>query len=128
MVLYRSESEVSAKLSKEFSEKCECDLRCGLFEADGYDFQVLEFIDIPVLFVLDSSESLREFLMRKESDSQNIRAYKRRFLNNLDYAVLNAGDKAFSQFLDTKLEELGAKRIQSDSEINKFVTDFIQNF
>lgn len=109
LVLYRSESEVSKRISEEFVNTCE--LRCELCDADGYDFTVLEHLNIPVTFILDRSPNLFDFLTQVEKDPKDLPAYRRRYLNNLRYSVRSAGDKAFAQFVDGTLTELGAKRV-----------------
>lgn len=127
-MLYRSESESSTKLAREFSEKL--NLNCELCSVEGYDFEVLEVLRIPVVFIVDRSDGLQEFLMRKEKDLKDIRAYRRRHLNNLRFAVVDAGDLAYSQFVDRRLSELGGKRIVEliSGEENERIKKFINNY
>lgn len=113
-------------MANEFIEESE--LNCELCEADNYDFTVLEVLNLPVLFIVERIwDGLQEFLMKKEKDSKEIRAYTRRHLSNLKYAVVNAGDKAFAQFVDDGLEKLGAKRIlalHSSGDMSDFPNKF----
>lgn len=100
-------------MAKEF-----CNLsksKCELCEADGYDFEVLEHLNIPVVFIVDKSSDLHEFIVKKEKDPKDVRAYKRRFLNNLRFVVIDCGDLAFAQFVDEGLMGLGAKRLEKMS-------------
>lgn len=123
MILFRSESKESTRLAEEFANVS--DLNCELCEADGYDFEVLEHLCLPVVLILEKSSNLHEFLVKKEKDSKDVRAYRRRYLNNLRYVVVNCGDLAFAQFVDEGLNELGAKRLLSLSELSaEFVEDF----
>jgi hypothetical protein len=97
------------RLATEFQESC--GLSCELCEADGYDYDVLEYLNIPVVFMIDRSTELLDFLMKQEKDSKDMQAYRRRYLNNLRFAVVSVIDKAFAQFVDEKFGELGGKRI-----------------
>lgn len=108
-MLYRSDFEISKRIANEF--EFSSGLRCKLCEADGYDFTVLEHLNLPIMFIINRSPELFDFLTETEKDSKDLRAYKRRHLDNLMYAVRSAGDKAFAQFVDEKLSDLGAKRI-----------------
>lgn len=128
MILYRSESKESNRLAKEFVKIS--GLNCELFEADGYDFEVLEHLRLPVVFILDKSSDLQDFLVKKENDSKDVRAYKRRYLNNLRFVVVNCGDLAFAQFVDEGLNALGAKRLVNlqDSKLNELTEDFFKRF
>lgn len=123
MILYRSESRESKRLAEEFVKLS--DLNCELCEADGYDFKVLEHLHLPVVFVIDKSPDLQDFLLKKEKDSKDLRAYSRRYLNNMRYVVVKSGDLAFAQFIDEGLKDLGAKRIENLSDIS---VDFVNNF
>lgn len=113
-------------MAKEFVKQS--GLTCDLCEENNYDFSVLEFVEIPVVFVLDRSEGLHEFLTSKEAkDSNYIRAYTRRFLTNLRFAVVEVGDKAFAQFVDDSLIHFGAKNVQElvgSEEIKEFSANF----
>ena len=83
---------------------------------NGCDFEVLEYLQIPVVFILDASEKLHDFILKKEADPKGVRAYQRRFLGNLRFAVVKADDAAFSQFIDEGLSEIGGKRVQERLE------------
>ena len=123
MILFRSESNESTRLAEEFAKIS--DLNCELCEADGYDFEVLEHLSLPIVLILEKSPVLHKFLVKKEKDSKDVRAYRRRYLNNLRYVVVNCGDLAFAQFVDEGLKELGAKRLLNLSELSsEFVDDF----
>jgi hypothetical protein len=113
--LFRSESEKSTRLAEEFSNLSK--LKCESCEADGYDFEVLEHLNIPVVFIVDKSSDLHEFIVKKEKDSKDVRAYRRRYLNNLRFVVIDAGDFAFAQFVDEGLAGLGAKRLEKMSTV-----------
>lgn len=123
--MYRSESNESNRLAKGFVKIS--GLNCELCEADGYDFEVLEHLRLPVIFILDKSSDLQDFLVQKEKDPKDVRAYKRRYLNNLRYVVVICGDFAFAQFVDERLEALGSKRLLNlqDSNFNELTEDFI---
>ena len=105
-------------------------MECEMFEADFYDFEALEVLEIPVIFALDRCEKLFDFLMLKEKDSNIIRAYRRRYLNNISYAVLDVGDAAFAEFIDTKMKDLGANQVLEvesgfdESKMEKFIESF----
>lgn len=114
IVIYGKETK---ELAEEFSRKI--GLKCEFCDSETYDFQVLEVLEIPVIFILDRSDSFTEFLMLKEKDPKDIRAYRRRYLNNLRYFVLKGLDGGFSLFIDEKLKELGGKRIQKISELSE---------
>jgi hypothetical protein len=102
-------------------------LNFELCEAVDYDFEVLEHLSLPIVFILDNSSNLQDFLMKKEKDPKDLMAYRRRYLNNLRYSVVNCGDLAFSQFVDEGLKGLGGKRltILQDSLCSE---DFVKEF
>ena len=111
MVLFREQSAESTKLAKDFEIICEkTGYKCEFCEADGYDFEVLEHLTLPIVFIIDKSSELHDFIQFKEKDLKYVRAYKRRFLNNLRYSVIECDDSAFSQFIDAGLAKLGANR------------------
>lgn len=113
---------------KLINEKIE--MECELFEADLYDFDTLEHLEIPVIFALDRCEKLFEFSTLNEKDSKNIRAYRRRYLNNIRYAVLDVGDAAFAEYIDSTMTELGAKQIMKieksfdETQVDEFIESF----
>ncbi len=128
-MFYRSESGKSTRLAEEFAK--ESNMKCELCDENNSDFTVLEFLEIPVVFILDRSEGLQEFLTRKTKDSKDVRAYTRRFLSNLRFAVVEVvGDRAFSQFVDETPCALGARRVQELGTIssNDKMTEFISKF
>ena len=77
---------------------------------------------------MDESERLHTFIMKKESDPKGIRAYKRRHLSNLRFAVVKADDAAFSQFIDEGLAGIGGKRVQGRLENEEAMGDWAVNF
>lgn len=94
---------------------------------NGCDFNVLEYLQIPVIFILDGSSGLHDFIMKKESDPKGIRAYQRRHLGNLMFAVVKSEDAAFCQFIDEGLGEIGGKRIQPRLENEKNIAEWTKN-
>lgn len=125
MIFFRSESKESTRIAEEFAKIS--DLNCELCEADGYNFEVLEHLRLPIVLILEKSSSLHEFLVKKEKDSKDFRAYRRRYLNNLSYVVVNCGDLAFAQFVDEGLKELGARRLLNLSELSKELVEDFEN-
>ena len=111
LVLFRAASEESKQLANKFKELS--GLKCELCEAEGYEFEVLEHLELPVVFIIDKSDELHEFIVKREKDSRDMRmqAYSRRYLNNLRFVVVNCEDLAFAQFVDEGLKGLGAKRL-----------------
>ena len=95
---------------------------------NGCDFEVLEYLEIPVIFILDGSETLHDFIMKKENDPKGIRAYQRRYLSNLRYAVIKSDDAAFSQFIDEGLGDIGGKRMQERLESEDNIEEWTLNF
>lgn len=77
-----------------------------------------------MVFVLDASSNLHDFIMKKESDPQGTRAYQRRHLSNLQFAVVKSDDAAFSQFIDEGLSEIGGKRIQPRLENEEIIAEW----
>lgn len=118
MILFRSESKASKVCAKEFSEfALQAGFKCEMCDIEAYDLEVLEQLDssVTIIFAIDRSEKLFNFIRKKENDPKYIRAYSRRRLNNLRYAVIGGIDQSFAQFIDEGLEEIGGIRIQSIS-------------
>ena len=86
-------------------------------DVEVYDLEVLEQLDssVTIIFAIDRSEKLFNFIRKKENDPKYMRAYTRRRLNNLRYAVIGVIDQSFAQFIDEGLEDIGGIRIQSIS-------------
>ena len=123
--MFRRDSKESKRLAEEFFKNSE--LNCELCDADSYDFEVLEHLRLPVVFILDKSPALHDFLVKKEKDPKDFGAYRRRYLNNLRYGVVNCEDLAFAQFVDEGLKSLGAVqlfKIQDSSLTKGFMKDF----
>lgn len=115
MILFRNESRESKDCANEFSElSLQAGFKCEMCDVEAYDLEVLEHLDssLTIIFAIDKSEKLFNYIRKKETDPKYIRAYKRRRLNNLRYAVIGVIDQGFAQFVDEGLEEIGGIRIQ----------------
>jgi hypothetical protein len=83
-------------------------------------------LNLPVVFIIDKSSELHDFIQYQEKDPKYVRAYKRRFLNNLRFAVIECRDSAFAQFIEQGLTKLGAHRIAPIS-IGSVTESFIKS-
>ena len=118
MILFRNESEASKICAREFSDfALQAGFKCEMSDVEVYDLEVLEQLDssVTIIFAIDRSEKLFNFIRKKENDPKYMRAYTRRRLNNLRYAVIGVIDQSFAQFIDEGLEDIGGIRIQSIS-------------